>query len=319
MVYSGESGEKAKRLVMAMGTERSKPPLHNFNLPCLKWGNQKHLRCMKVSDSSTSKDKNISSGISTDRIRSSRSPPSKFVAPADYETRPFKRPKARYDGGGGGDGQGGIGEVREKLVFDFKTAADKMKDAILMKEVSGEGGQLRVVQRHEKVDKEEEVEEQSPSSVLPSAVVAEAEQEVRPWNLRKRRAACKAPIVGNSVTGKGLKIEEKNVWNYSPSRSESAKSPRLRGDKKEREDEKEKETEKVKTKFALALSRKEIEEDFMEMVGHRPARRPKKRNRNVQKQLDMLFPGLWLTENITVDTYKVPELPDNGKVIALLH
>lgn len=30
--------------------------------------------------------------------------------------------------------------------------------------------------------------------------------------------------------------------------------------------------------------------------------------------LQTLFPGLWLTE-VTVDTYKVPELPESGKVI----
>lgn len=30
--------------------------------------------------------------------------------------------------------------------------------------------------------------------------------------------------------------------------------------------------------------------------------------------LQSLFPGLWLSE-VTVDTYKVPDLPDNGKVM----
>lgn len=67
-----------------------------------------------------------------------------------------------------------------------------------------------------------------------------------------------------------------------------------------------------RAKFAVALKRKEIEEDFMEMVGHRPPRRFKKRPKNVQKQLDLLFPGLWLTE-ISADTYKVDENPENGK------
>ncbi|OMO63500.1 hypothetical protein COLO4_32388 [Corchorus olitorius] len=48
------------------------------------------------------------------------------------------------------------------------------------------------------------------------------------------------------------------------------------------------------------------------MAGHRPPRRPKKRSRHVQKQLDSLFPGLWLTE-VTADFYKVPESVENGK------
>ncbi|KDP29438.1 hypothetical protein JCGZ_18359 [Jatropha curcas] len=298
MVCSGETEGRVRELVMAMGTERSKPPLHNFNLPCLKWGSQKYLRCMKDSDSSNGKNKNINNGVSGDRLRSNRSPPSKFVASPDYEIRRFKRPKSRHDSGDGVEE--GIAAVREKLMFDFKAEADKMKDAILRKGVSEEGDE-EAAQQHEEGEEEHE-KVQSPPLVPPAA------QTERPWNLRTRRAACKAPIAGNSVTGKGLKIEERKVSNYSPLRNESSKSPRLRGDKKEKEED----TEQVRPKFSVALSRKEIEEDFMEMVGHRPARRPKKRSRNVQKQLDCLFPGLWLTE-VTVDTYKVPELPDNGK------
>uniref|UniRef100_A0A2P2MXC3 Uncharacterized protein n=1 Tax=Rhizophora mucronata TaxID=61149 RepID=A0A2P2MXC3_RHIMU len=50
----------------------------------------------------------------------------------------------------------------------------------------------------------------------------------------------------------------------------------------------------------------------MEILGQRPARRPKKRPRIVQKQLDTLFPGLWLTE-VTPEMYKVHENPDNAK------
>lgn len=156
-----------------------------------------------------------------------------------------------------------------------KTAADKMKDQILREEVY-----------------EEEIMEDT--HVASDAVEA---AEVRPWNLRTRRAACKAP-------NKGFKIEEKKP-NSSPVNTEiGANSPRLlRG---------EKETKKERPKFAVNLMRKEIEEDFIQMVGHRPPRRPKKRPRIVQKQMDSLFPGLWLTE-VTADSYKVPELADNGK------
>ncbi|CAA0839810.1 Protein of unknown function (DUF1639 [Striga hermonthica] len=41
-------------------------------------------------------------------------------------------------------------------------------------------------------------------------------------------------------------------------------------------------------------------------AGRTPTNGPKKRPRTVQKQLDTLFPGLWLTE-VTADMYKVPE------------
>jgi hypothetical protein len=62
------------------------------------------------------------------------------------------------------------------------------------------------------------------------------------------------------------------------------------------------------TKFWISLSREEIEEDVFIMTGNRPARRPKKRPKNVQKQLDFVFPGLWLV-GATVDSYRVNDPP----------
>ena len=58
--------------------------------------------------------------------------------------------------------------------------------------------------------------------------------------------------------------------------------------------------------FAVALDAEEIEEDVYALTGARPRRRPRKRARVVQRQLDSLFPGLWLTE-ITADAYRVPD------------
>ncbi|KAG6764210.1 hypothetical protein POTOM_031669 [Populus tomentosa] len=282
---------------MAMGQERSKPPLHNFDLPFLKWGNQRHLRCMKLPDSNTAADaavrdnKSESNGgrISVERNRSSsRSPPRKF---GNYDIRRFKPPRERF-----GEVEGGIDEVREKIMLDLKTAANEMKDKILRKEVSDDDSEI---------EEERYLQSQSQSplrAVVAAVEEAPAEPEVRPWNLRTRRAAIGGG--GNSVLGKV------SINNCSPLRNDSAKSPRLRGDKRDR---KEKEKEMERAKFSVPLSKKEIEEDFMVMLCQRPARRPKKRPRIVQKQMDALFPGLWLAE-VTVDTYKVPELPESGKV-----
>ncbi|XP_044962925.1 cell division protein ZipA-like [Hordeum vulgare subsp. vulgare] len=58
--------------------------------------------------------------------------------------------------------------------------------------------------------------------------------------------------------------------------------------------------------FSVALSTEEIEEDIYALTGGRPRRRPRKRPRAVQRQLDSLFPGLWLAE-VTADDYKVPD------------
>lgn len=59
-------------------------------------------------------------------------------------------------------------------------------------------------------------------------------------------------------------------------------------------------------KFSLSLSKHEIEEDVFALTGSRPRRRPKKRPRIVQRQLDGIFPGSSLPE-ITPETYRVPE------------
>ncbi|XP_059658390.1 uncharacterized protein LOC132304669 [Cornus florida] len=68
-------------------------------------------------------------------------------------------------------------------------------------------------------------------------------------------------------------------------------------------------------KISVALSWKEIQEDFKEM-GEKLHRRPKKRSKIVQNQLDSLFPGLWLTQ-ITADRYKVPDDPQARKYVTI--
>ncbi|XP_060214821.1 uncharacterized protein LOC132641752 [Lycium barbarum] len=135
-----------------------------------------------------------------------------------------------------GDGNG-IAAVREKLMFDLQEETDKMKHAIF----------------------------------TDNQVPAPPPEDSRPWNLRTRRAACKAPMNGSKIP-----------------------SPEILP------------SDSVRVPFSVSLGRKEIQEDFMTMVGHRPPRRPKKRAKLVQKNLDTLFPGLWLTE-ITPDLYKVAD------------
>ncbi|GLU04721.1 hypothetical protein SLE2022_218560 [Rubroshorea leprosula] len=315
MVYSGE-GERVREF-MAMGPERSKP-LHNFTLPFLKWGNQKHLRCMKVDDASTTALTSAAADDHRNQNLRRRSLPSKFETLMvggirrrateslshnhNLRDRRLRMSKPRNEGEAEG-----IEAVREKIMKDLKTAADKMKDAMLRKEVS-DGEDEEFEERERKVmDKEKPKERDKEREESPAI-----EMEARPWNLRTRRAACKAPIAGASNnSNKGLRIEEKkvnNATNSSPMRNEMMKSPRVR----ERGTVVAAAAEKERAKFSVALSKKEIEEDFMEILRHRPPRRPKKRPRIVQKQLDSLFPGLWLTE-VSAEAYKVPESAENGK------
>ncbi|CAN6934168.1 unnamed protein product, partial [Brassica oleracea var. botrytis] len=130
----------------------------------------------------------------------------------------------------------------------------------------------------------------------------EGEREVSPpWNLRKRRAACKAPVTDSE----GIQKEENGV----------------------------------RPKFNPTLTKKEVEDDFIAMTGHKPPRRPKKRPRNVQKQIDVKFlqnsinlfffsfflmqkflflfeqplhPASYFVE-VTEDLYDVPDVAENGK------
>ncbi|PWA71111.1 hypothetical protein CTI12_AA283330 [Artemisia annua] len=53
-----------------------------------------------------------------------------------------------------------------------------------------------------------------------------------------------------------------------------------------------------------------MEKDFEDMGERRLPRKPKKRPKVVQNQLDTLFPGLWLTE-IHADLYRVSETKKN--------
>ncbi|KAH0671844.1 uncharacterized protein [Solanum tuberosum] len=289
---------------MAMGHERSKP-LHNFDLPCgLKWGNQKFLRCAKVDSNGEiphfHRRSNGSDSIGRrmreidGMVNNRRSSVVKDELLKETEvgfTRKFR--SAGYNGAAGGGGGDGIAAVREKLMFDLQAEADKMKYAIFRDGL------------------EEEV------SVTPATAPTEVTTDVdasRPWNLRTRRAACKAPMNGIAGGGGGgggsngaLKVDvirNNGSSSLSPLRSE-IKSVRLRSEFAGAGDSYTGEKRK-RTNFSVSLGRREIEEDFMAMVGHRPPRRPKKRAKMVQKNLDTLFPGLWLTE-ITPDLYKVPD------------
>ncbi|GFP85366.1 hypothetical protein PHJA_000680300 [Phtheirospermum japonicum] len=315
---------------MATGrTDRSTTKaLHNFTMPReLRWGNQKHLRCMKVNSGGRIAPFSLSAAVescSPDRRR--RENPVKHRRSGGDGGRGREKdsyseflhgshglgrapPPAAWDGGrrfcGGDDG---IAALREKVMLDLRTEADRMKCAIFKDGL--DVGKVPV----------------SPPLPPPSAPTA-AEGEIdRPWNLRTRRAACGTPArrSGSSLNGdasaaggggendsagveKGLMVDALKPDSGFPQMRAAGsvvdKSLRLRssgggtaaiGEKRER------------SKFAVALSKSEIEEDFFGMTGHRPARRPKKRARNVQRQLDTLFPGLWLTE-ITADMYKVAE------------
>ncbi|XP_010264343.1 PREDICTED: uncharacterized protein LOC104602373 [Nelumbo nucifera] len=273
-------GERSQEFTF-MARENSRP-LHNFSLPYLKWGKQRRLRCVRV----------IPDGETPSLGR--RSPAS------DVEVERFVDEKKQRESLKRGYSKGSGSFMKWQLPpIGVSGGMSKMErggeDRIEALRINIDFHLLEVAHKKDLTAKDD-AEEDEPSS---SAAAA------RPWNLRTRRDACKAP----NETGGVLKNEEKQQ-NSSPTRAENStmKSLRSRGlastqcvEKKERE------------KFSISLSREEIEEDFVGITGTRPHRRPKKRARNIQKLLDATLPGLWLTE-ITPDTYKVPDFPEPGKM-----
>ncbi|KQK02544.1 uncharacterized protein LOC100830090 [Brachypodium distachyon] len=109
------------------------------------------------------------------------------------------------------------------------------------------------------------------------ALSVEAEAPPPPWKLRTRR---RRPAMAPAAAAASA----------SPSSGRRA----VRADALDR------------PRFSATLTADEIEEDVYALTGARPRRRPRRRPRAVQKQLDSLLPGAWLSE-ITVDSYRVPD------------
>ncbi|KAM0857394.1 hypothetical protein ACQ4PT_048495 [Festuca glaucescens] len=114
-----------------------------------------------------------------------------------------------------------------------------------------------------------------PENPPPPQDAAAAVAASMPWTLRerRRRPSARGGTAGSPTT----------PWSAATSQDDYVRAP-----------------------FAVALEAEEIEEDVYALTGARPRRRPRKRPRIVQRQLDSLFPGLWLTE-ITADAYRVPD------------
>lgn len=114
--------------------------------------------------------------------------------------------------------------------------------------------------------------------------------EQKPWNLRPRKALFSKAKNGGGGGGAGESGEAKST--RSQQQSASLEKTEIMAPVKEK-----------KRKFLIELSKEEIEEDVFIMTGSRPVRRPRKRPKNVQKQLDVslakhLSLSLWFVCNL---------------------
>ncbi|XP_057961452.1 uncharacterized protein LOC131153269 isoform X2 [Malania oleifera] len=228
MVIAGATEEEENtHNSMAMGPERSKP-LHNFSMGCLKWGNQRFLRCVKIDSEGAGPAvgrRSPDSGMEKSLVVRRRE--GNFQKPGSLHcSRKSPSPAAEIEnlrkGRVEGDGDDGIEAVRTKLLLDLQEAVDKMNFTF------ARGGK---------------------------AVAEESAPAARPWNLRSKRAAW---IGGDGGGEKTLTIDDRG---------------RI-AEKKERRN------------LTVQLSRQEVEEDYYAILGQRPPRRPKKRAKIVQNQMD---------------------------------
>ncbi|KAL4360791.1 hypothetical protein GQ457_04G039450 [Hibiscus cannabinus] len=139
------------------------------------------------------------------------------------------------------------------------------------------------------------------SDVADQSLTAEDIEELVPktWNLRPRKPISKPTNYNGSATKIGGSAQENRTHRSEATRSRNITEPKP-AEKKAK-----------KQKFSISLSREEIDEDIFAMTGSKASRRPKKRAKNVQKQLDCLFPGLWLA-SITPDCYRVSDAHIKG-------
>ncbi|CAA6665325.1 unnamed protein product [Spirodela intermedia] len=125
-----------------------------------------------------------------------------------------------------------------------------------------------------------------------------------PWNLRLRRAACNAPAAAMVNVGLHKANKQNQNKHQSPVAQDNAGTATNSGRGLRSEAPAE---GKERTRFSQVLSKDEIEDDFLAMTGSKPPRRPKKRPRNIQKQIEMIYPGLYLCE-ITPELYRTSQV-----------
>ncbi|CAA7408413.1 unnamed protein product [Spirodela intermedia] len=193
---------------------------------------------------------------------------------SDRVTPASKSSRRRMAGGQ----DGGFDQIREKLMDHLRQAADRIELPAVA--LAGERRTEPAAQAEAPI---EESSHAASSGAVPP-VAASVYAEDLPWNLRTRRST---------------------PASNARSLTQSQATSRLSSGTAER---REAALRRRRPRFSLPLTKEEIDEDLYAFTGRLAPRRPKKRSRSVQKQLDMLFPGLCLSE-VTAEMYQVADPP----------
>ncbi|XP_043716402.1 uncharacterized protein LOC122664587 [Telopea speciosissima] len=280
-----EAEEELQSKIMATAPVKSQP-LHNFSLPFLKWGKNQmnNHRCRKLVDSPSPDHRSSPSEVESEDASSCI-----YKKDSEAESRKYE-----------------IGSRSSKNRFGFfSCSSDSLTPEKSLKNPTAseadaaglEESKTKLLIRFRKSSKEESVSKNKVAAVPAEGGEVE-ESAPKPWNLRPRRAVYKAPVDNGGASKNGDSLDDLPPMQQPEN---LPKSLRLRGFAEAQNVEK-----KEKRQFSISLSREEIEEDIFSLTGSKPSRRPKKRARNIQKQLDNAFPGLWLA-GITADSYRVSD------------
>ncbi|XP_066364397.1 uncharacterized protein [Miscanthus floridulus] len=134
----------------------------------------------------------------------------------------------------------------------------------------------------------------------PAAAATEGGKDSEPRSLAQAAAtAQQAPVAGEEAQQEAPRrkwnLRERTSWRDY--RAEDARQARKLGST---------DAGGGSRGFSVALTRQEIDADFVSITGRKAPRRPRKRTKSVQLKIETLWPGSSLTE-VTRDRYKVNE------------
>ncbi|KAJ8534755.1 hypothetical protein K7X08_016483 [Anisodus acutangulus] len=318
---------------------KSNNPLHNFDLPHLKWKKNHHQsnnnnhhqrrRSTKICSDSSSPSRHDSPSQSPMHCESSpmrdsvaavrRSPMRESITtflhssvhdsvpPRQSPMRdsvPARQSPMRCESANESDKDRSVTEYRRHSRISSapesstKKGIDDNKKHNKVVEIEGRSKILLKIPQKNKAEEmaiHEEQQKCDESQEEGKAITAD-EEATKTWNLRPRKPIHKSLNLNGAPfrsTGSAMQESKSQLPNMNVNKPENNESNAAQKKEKRR-------------RFSVALSREEIDEDVYAMTGSKAARRPKKRVKALQKQLDTLFPGLWLA-SITPDSYKVCE------------
>ncbi|CAH8304635.1 unnamed protein product [Eruca vesicaria subsp. sativa] len=293
-VVNVSESSRRQQIAAASSSPVKSHPLHNFPLSDLRWAmNHANTHRLRKPSGRSPLREATNHGKGTEDVNEAS-------GSSSFELRPEKQKNKKkdvvYDSAADRSGtKSTAADGRSKIFIRIRTKNNEETADVA---VSAAAVSTAVADVHETDDNEA-------ADVSIGERISDGGQEgdefgPKTWNLRPRKPPTKKRSIGGSSGGSGALLTESKA--QGTVRTEAIRS-RNGVDAKIATMTERKEK---KPRLSISLSKLEIDEDIYSLTGSKPSRRPKKRAKNVQKQLDVLFPGLWMG-NVSSDAYKVSE------------